>query len=61
LPNADDAFFAPLGQRDKAVEGNRLDVDLQFACNLHNGFVQGVWMNIVADEININGQARTAE
>ena len=36
-------------------------MDLHFPGNLHNGSVQRVQVNIVANEVNVNRQARTSE
>jgi len=61
LTNADIAFGAPLWQRDKTFERDRLDMDFQFPGNLHDGLVKFVWMYVVADKVNIYGQARTSQ
>ena len=61
LTDADDAFFVPFWQRDESFKRDWFDMDFQFSRNLHDGFMQRVWVNIVADEVNINRQARAAE
>jgi len=61
LTNADDALLIPSGQGNKSFQWDRLNMDLHFPRDLHNAFVQRVWMNIVTDEVNVNRQAWTAK
>lgn len=61
LPDTDDALLVSFWEWDKSFQRNRLNMDLQLPRNLHDGFVQRVWVNIVADKVNVNRQARTTE
>ena len=61
LTDTDDTFLIPFRLWDKSFQGDRLDMDLHFPGNLHNGSVQRVQVNIVANEVNVNRQARTSE
>lgn len=61
LTNMDITLLTSLGQRNKTIQRNRLNMDFQFPGNLHNGSVQFVGMYIVTNKININGQPRTSQ
>lgn len=61
LADADTAFLAPLWQRDKPLYGNWFNVDFHFFGNLHNGLMQFVWVDVVADKVNINGRAQAPQ
>ena len=61
LTDTQAAFRAPSRQRNKTFQWHQFDMDFEFAGDLQDGLVQWFRLEIVADKVNINRQARTAQ